>query len=75
MAVVAAVIFNVVPFPDGVPPHETEYHCQVAPVPRVPPCNVSVEALPSQIVSEAAVMVVADMDKSWLFITILPQLE
>ena len=37
-----------VPFPADVPPHETIYHCHVAPVPKVPPVNVIVEGTPEQ---------------------------
>ena len=30
------------------PPHETVYHCHVAPVPKVPPVNVTVDGTPEQ---------------------------
>ena len=38
-----------VPFPAEVPPHETVYHCHVAPVPNVPPVNDNVDEAPGQI--------------------------
>ena len=38
-----------VPLPAVVPPHDTVYHCQVAPVPNVPPDKVIVEDAPEQI--------------------------
>ena len=45
-------MFNVVPFPAVVPPHEIVYHCQVAPVPSVPPVSVSVVGVPGQTVRD-----------------------
>ena len=35
-----------------VPPHDTVYHCQVAPVPSAPPISVKVIAVPGQTVNE-----------------------
>ena len=35
-----------------VPPHETVYHCQVAPVPIVPPVSVKVMAVPGHTINE-----------------------
>ena len=35
-----------VPLPADVPPHEPLYHWNEAPVPRLPPDNVSVDELP-----------------------------
>ena len=37
-----------VPFPAFVPPHETVYHCHVAPVPDVPPVKDNVDDAPGQ---------------------------
>ena len=48
----AGVIFKVVPFPAVEPPHETVYHCQVAPVPNEPPTMVKVIAVPGHTVRE-----------------------
>ena len=45
-------MFKVVPLPADVPPQETVYHCQVAPVPSVPPVSVNVIAVPGQTVNE-----------------------
>ena len=39
------------PVPSGVPPHEPEYQCQLAPVPNVPPATVRVVVCPLQIVA------------------------
>ena len=53
-----------VPFPAVVPPHETVYHCHVAPVPNVPPVKDNVDEAPGQMAvgdafaDEAAVEVV-----------------
>ena len=44
-----------VPFPAEVPPHETVYHCQVAPVPKLPPDKVNVEGTPEQTATGFAV--------------------
>ena len=35
-----------------VPPHDTVYHCQVAPVPKEPPVSAKVIAVPGQTVNE-----------------------
>ena len=48
----APVILKEVPFPAEVAPQEEEYHCQVAPVPKVPPVSVSVIAVPGHTVRE-----------------------
>ena len=45
-------MLNAVPFPAEVPPHETVYHCHVAPVPNVPPVSVNVIAIPGQTVRD-----------------------
>lgn len=45
------------PVPTGVPPHDPENHCAVAPVPEVPPDKVNVVDAPEQIV-EVPVMLV-----------------
>jgi len=50
--VIEGVIFKVVPFPAVVPPHDTEYHCQVAPVPNDPPDSVRVMAAPGHMVRD-----------------------
>ena len=42
----APVMLKEVPLPNEVAPQEEEYHCQVAPVPKVPPDSVSVTAVP-----------------------------
>ena len=46
------MILNAVPLPAKVPPHETEYHCHVAPVPNIPPVSVNVIAVPGQTVRD-----------------------
>ena len=52
------------PFPAVIPPHETVYHCHVAPVPNIPPVKDNVDEAPEQIAvgnafaDEAAVEVV-----------------
>ena len=46
------MILKVVPFPTDVPPHETVYHCQVAPVPNKPPVSVNVIGVPGQTVRD-----------------------
>jgi len=51
-----------VPVPALVPPHEPEYHCQLAPVPKEPPVSVSVVEPPVQIV-EVPVIPVGATDK------------
>ena len=48
----APVILKEVPLPTEVAPQEEEYHCQVAPVPKVPPVSVKVIAVPGQTVNE-----------------------
>ena len=48
----APVILKEVPLPNEVAPQEEEYHCQVAPVPKVPSDSVSVTAVPGQTVNE-----------------------
>ena len=45
-------MFKVAPFPAVVPPQETVYHCQVAPVPNEPPVSVKVIAVPGQTVRD-----------------------
>ena len=45
-------ITKAVPLPSDVPPHEVEYHCQIAPVPAVPPDSVRVIDVPVQTVKE-----------------------
>ena len=50
--VTVGVIFNTVPLPADVPPHDTVYHCHVAPTPSVPPISVRVAEAPWQIVDE-----------------------
>ena len=40
------------PFPAEEPPQETVYHCQVAPVPKVPPISVRVSAVPGHTVKD-----------------------
>ena len=37
-----------VPLPCELPPHETEYHLQDAPVPKLPPVETSVDVDPLQ---------------------------
>ena len=39
----------IAPFPSDVPLQEPEYHCQVAPVPKLPPKTPSVVPEPMQI--------------------------
>ena len=43
-----------VPLPTDVPPQLPEYHCQAAPVPRVPPVNDKVEDEPEHMVEGKA---------------------
>ena len=40
---------TLVPVPSGVPPQLALYHCQLAPVPKLPPVNESVVLTPAQI--------------------------
>ena len=40
------------PLPAVVPPQETVYHCQLAPVPSEPPVSVKVMAVPGQTVRD-----------------------
>ena len=49
MVVTEGVILIAVPAPAGTPPHEEEYHCQEAPVPRLPTVTVKVVAVAEQI--------------------------
>ena len=56
------MILNAVPFPADVPPHETEYQFQTAPVPKVPPVLVIVEDEPLQIVDGVALIDVAAIE-------------
>ena len=48
--------------PAGVPPQLPLYHCQLAPVPRVPPLRVRVEVPPAQILADKGFIVVAAVD-------------
>jgi len=49
------------PVPSGVPPQDTEYHFQAAPVPKEPPVTVSVVGSP-QVVVKLAVAEVGLVD-------------
>ena len=62
-----------VPFPAEVPPHETVNHCQVAPVPNVPPLKVKVEDAPEQISVGPAKAEVAATDGVFRLTTVLTQ--
>ena len=58
------MILNTVPLPAEVPPQETVYHCQDAPVPRVPPTSDKVTEVPGQTVRDGfPVTVVTSEDK------------
>ena len=67
--VVAPVILNAVPLPAVVPPQETVYHCQVEPVPRLPPVSVSVKAIPGQTVNEGVPVTEVGADDTELTVT------
>ena len=47
------------PVPTKVPPHDDEYHFQLAPAPRLPPLTLSVMLLPRHIIVEAAFIEIA----------------
>ena len=64
------------PLPFKVPPQETVYHFQPAPVPSVPPVSTRVTAVPEHIVEDGfAVMEVAVVDKVLTVIAALAQVE
>ena len=48
----APVMLKEVPLPNEVAPQEEEYHCQVAPVPKVPPISVRVTVVPGHTVKD-----------------------
>ncbi len=51
------------PVPAEIPPHEPVNHCQLAPVPKLPPVTVSVFAIPLQVLLFEIVIPVGSVDK------------
>ncbi len=51
-----------VPEPAGVPPHEPVYHCQFAPVPKLPPTTDNVFEVPLHVLLFAIEILVAAVD-------------
>lgn len=51
------------PVPSAVPPQEPVYHCQLAPVPRLPPFTVRVLDVPLQVLLFVMVMPVGAVDR------------
>ena len=64
-----------VPFPAKVPPHETVYHCHVAPVPNVPPVTVNVEETPEHTEVGEALAIEAAVDDVFNVTVVLTQFE
>ena len=63
-----------VPFPAWVPPHEPEYHSQLAFSPNEPPVNVNVEEAEKQTTDGDALADVAAAE-DWLIVTeVLPEI-
>lgn len=62
------------PLPINVPPHEPEYHCQLAPVPSDPPTSVSVVDWLGQVGLTDAEILVAAVEFVFTVMVILTQL-
>ena len=61
------------PVPTSVPPQDPLYHFQLALLPKVPPCRVSVTLLPVQIESAEVVIEVGAVERVFTFIALLTQ--
>ena len=62
-----------VPLPAEVPPHETVYHCHVAPVPKVPSGIVNVDEAPEQILPGFADAEVGGMEEVFKLTVVFTQ--